>query len=52
MSNGKGDRNRQKSISYKEWSKRYEAIFKKDKKAKDEQKKVSLYQLPQTQKKL
>ncbi len=39
MSNGKGDRNRQKSISYKEWSKRYEAIFKKDKKAKDDKQK-------------
>jgi len=38
MNNGKGDRNRKKSISYKEWEKKYEAIFKKDKKVKDDKK--------------
>ena len=32
MSNGKGDRTRPKSISYSEWSKKYEAIFGKKKK--------------------
>jgi len=32
MSNGKGDKPRPKSISQKEWEKRYESIFgKKDK---------------------
>jgi len=32
MSSGKGDRTRPKSVSYNEWSKKYEAIFgKKDK---------------------
>ena len=36
MSNGKGDKRRPKTITYDEWSKRYEDIFKKkDKKKKD-----------------
>jgi len=32
MNNGKGDRNRPKNVSYKEWSKKYEKIFGKKKK--------------------
>jgi hypothetical protein len=36
MSNGKGDKPRPKTISLKEWAKRYESIFgKKDKSKKD-----------------
>lgn len=32
--NGKGDRNRPRSIDYKTWQKNYENIFKKNKKTK------------------
>ena len=32
--NGKGDRNRPKSVSYKQWSENYEKIFRKKKKKK------------------
>jgi hypothetical protein len=34
MSNGKGDKRRPKNISYGEWSKKYEEIFKKKKEEK------------------
>jgi hypothetical protein len=35
MSNGKGDKRRPKSVSYEEWSKRYNDIFKKKKDKKE-----------------
>lgn len=31
MGNGKGDKNRPKNISYNDWSKKYEEIFRKKK---------------------
>lgn len=41
MSNGKGDKRRKPSITYKEWCDNYESIFRKeeDKKPKKEKKK-------------
>jgi len=39
MSSGKGDSRRPKSISYDEWSKRYEDVFKKKESVKKTDKK-------------
>ena len=38
MSNGKGDKRRPKAITYDEWSKKYENVFKKKPKKKKDKK--------------
>ena len=37
--NGKGDRNRPKTVDYKTWQKNYESIFGKDKEVKQDERK-------------